>query len=100
MSGKLYKSNLLLFDRQTDSLWSQLLQQAITGSLTGRKLVMVSAQHTTWDFGGASIPIASCYHQRRDSSAITGSTLTHHTAKAVQRCSAWVRMPPHARATS
>jgi hypothetical protein len=49
VSGKLYKSNLLMFDRQTDSLWSQLLQQAITGPLTGKKLVMVPSEHTTWE---------------------------------------------------
>jgi len=56
VSGKLYRSNLLLFDRQTDSLWSQLLQQAITGSLTGKKLVMVSAQHTTWELWRSQHP--------------------------------------------
>jgi hypothetical protein len=47
--GKLYKSNLLMFDHQTDSLWSQLLQQAITGPLTGKKLTMLTAEHTTWE---------------------------------------------------
>ena len=49
VSGKLYRSGLLMFDRQTDSLWSQLLQQAITGPLTGKKLTMLPAEHTTWD---------------------------------------------------
>ena len=49
VSGKLYKSNLLMFDRQTDSLWSQLLQQAITGPFTGKKLTMVAAEHTNWE---------------------------------------------------
>ena len=56
VSGKLYKSNLLLFDRQTDSLWSQLLQQAITGPLTGKKLVMASARHTTWELWRSQHP--------------------------------------------
>jgi hypothetical protein len=50
VSGRLYKSNLLMFDRQTDSLWSQLLQKAITGPLTGKKLVMLPSEHTTWEF--------------------------------------------------
>lgn len=49
VSGRLYKSNLLMFDRQTDSLWSQLLQQAITGPLTGKKLVTLPAELTTWE---------------------------------------------------
>ena len=38
-----------MFDRQTDSLWSQLLQQAITGPFTGKKLTMVAAEHTNWE---------------------------------------------------
>jgi hypothetical protein len=50
VSGKLCKSNLLMYDRQTDSLWSQLLQQAITGPLTGKKLkMMLTAEHTSWE---------------------------------------------------
>jgi len=49
VSGKLYKSALVMYDRETESLWSQIMQQAITGPLTGTKLVMIPAQHTTWD---------------------------------------------------
>ena len=37
-----------MFDRQTDNLWSQLMQQAITGPLTGKKLTILPAEHTTW----------------------------------------------------
>lgn len=47
-SGKLYKSGLVMYDRETESLWSQILQQAITGPMTGTKLKMLSAQETTW----------------------------------------------------
>ncbi len=32
VSGLLYNSNLLLFDRETDSLWSQMLQTSVNGS--------------------------------------------------------------------
>ncbi|MCI0628882.1 MAG: DUF3179 domain-containing protein [Acidobacteria bacterium] len=49
VSGKLYKSALVMYDRETESLWSQIMQQAITGPLTGTKLVMIPAQHTTWE---------------------------------------------------
>jgi len=48
VSGKLYKSGLVLYDRQTESLWSQILEEAITGPMTGAKLSMLPAQHTTW----------------------------------------------------
>lgn len=37
-SGKLWKSNLVMYDRKTDSLWSQVLAEAIVGEMTGTKL--------------------------------------------------------------
>ena len=37
-----------MYDRQTESLWSQILQEAITGPMTGTTLSMLPAQHTTW----------------------------------------------------
>ena len=37
-SGKLWNSNLVMYDRQTDSLWSQVLGEAIVGSMTGTSL--------------------------------------------------------------
>lgn len=38
VSGKLYNSDLLMYDRKTDSLWYQIEGQAIQGPLTGQKL--------------------------------------------------------------
>ncbi|GIW66497.1 MAG: hypothetical protein KatS3mg095_0395 [Candidatus Parcubacteria bacterium] len=37
-SGKLWNSNLVMYDRKTDSLWSQILGEAIAGEMTGEKL--------------------------------------------------------------
>jgi len=37
-SGKLWNSNLVMYDRQTDSYWSQILGEAIKGELAGQKL--------------------------------------------------------------
>lgn len=37
-SGKLWKSNLVMYDRKTDSLWSQILGRAIAGELAGAEL--------------------------------------------------------------
>ncbi len=48
VSGLLYQSNVLLYDRQTESLWSQVKSEAVTGKLTGRKLKLISSNHTTW----------------------------------------------------
>lgn len=48
VSGRLYKDNLLFFDRETDSLWSQLLSQAVTGPHAGTRLAVLPAVNTTW----------------------------------------------------
>ncbi len=48
VSGLLYNSDLVLFDRETESLWSQLLGQAIAGPLRGTRLRSVPLTHTTW----------------------------------------------------
>ena len=37
-SGKLWQSNLVMYDRKTDTLWSQVLGEAIVGDLTGTML--------------------------------------------------------------
>ncbi len=37
-SGMLWKSNLVMYDRKTDSLWSQILGEAIVGEMTGAQL--------------------------------------------------------------
>jgi len=48
VSGLLYNSDVLLFDRQTESLWSQIRGQAVSGPLKGTNLRMIAASHTTW----------------------------------------------------
>ena len=48
VSGKLYNSNVLLYDRVTESLWSQLKMQAVTGKMTGTALKPVPLLNTTW----------------------------------------------------
>lgn len=39
-SGKLYQSNLVMYDRQTNSYWSQILGKAIAGKMLGTKLTL------------------------------------------------------------
>ena len=48
VSGLLYNSDVLLYDRRTGSLWSQILSKAIAGPLKGMTLPPVTASHTTW----------------------------------------------------
>lgn len=48
ISGLLYNSDVLLYDRQTESLWSQILSQAVSGPLKGAHLTSIALSHTTW----------------------------------------------------
>lgn len=49
VTGKLYQRNMVLYDRQTYSLWSQLLSEAVTGPMAGTRLqVLPIAVNTTW----------------------------------------------------
>lgn len=48
VSGLLFNSDVLLYDRATQSLWSQIMSQAISGPRRGEKLQAVALQHTTW----------------------------------------------------
>jgi hypothetical protein len=48
VSGLLYNSDVLMYDRATQSLWSQILSQAISGPLKGTVLQAVPLSHTSW----------------------------------------------------
>ena len=47
-TGKLYQSNLLMYDRLTDSYWSQALGTAVKGPLSGSELVRVPFDVMAW----------------------------------------------------
>jgi hypothetical protein len=47
VSGLLYNSDVLLYDRQTESLWSQIMMEAVSGPLVGEKIEMVPTMNTS-----------------------------------------------------
>ncbi|NNM36278.1 MAG: DUF3179 domain-containing protein [Nitrosopumilus sp.] len=47
-SGKLYNSNLLMYDRLTESYWSQALGLAVKGELSGYQLNLIPFDVITW----------------------------------------------------
>jgi hypothetical protein len=47
-SGKLYNSNLVMYDRTTKSLWSQAMAQGIVGKLAGIKLERIPFDVASW----------------------------------------------------
>ena len=48
VSGLLYNSDLLMYDRNTQSLWSQISAEAISGPMVATKLPILPVWHTTW----------------------------------------------------
>ena len=48
VSGLLYNSDVLLYDKQTESLWSQIMNKAISGQNKGKSLTAHPISHTSW----------------------------------------------------
>jgi hypothetical protein len=48
VSGLLYQSDLLMYDRETESLWSQIGANAVTGTLMGQRLELLRSKTMTW----------------------------------------------------
>ncbi len=49
VSGKLLYNTLVMYDRQTESLWSQLYGAALDGPLSGERLSFFPSHITTWE---------------------------------------------------
>lgn len=48
VSGRLVNSNLVMYDRATDSAWPQMLATAVSGPLAGASLLQFQVVWTTW----------------------------------------------------
>lgn len=48
-SGSLYLSDLVMYDRQTESLWPQIEGAAVAGVLTGAELTVLPASLVSWE---------------------------------------------------
>jgi hypothetical protein len=48
-SGKLYKSDLVMYDRQSHSLWAQMEGRAIVGTYAGTRLTLVPANTISFE---------------------------------------------------
>lgn len=56
VSGMLWRRSLVMIDRETESLWSHLLGEAMEGELEGTKLETLPAVITTWEAWKAAHP--------------------------------------------
>lgn len=48
VSGLLYNSDVLMYDRETESLWSQIMMKSVSGRMRGKSLRLLPLEHTTW----------------------------------------------------
>ena len=56
VSGLLYNSDVLLYDRETESLWSQIKGEAISGPASGTTMEFIPTEFTTWGDWKARYP--------------------------------------------
>lgn len=56
VSGKLHNNNLLMYDRKTESYWSQVRGEAVVGEKTGTKLTVLPAETIAWKDWKAAHP--------------------------------------------
>ena len=64
VSGLLYNSDMLLYDRATESLWSQIMGQAIAGPSKGTRLDPIPVRHTSWKSWREAHPTTSVLSPR------------------------------------
>ena len=55
-TGKLRNSDLVMYDRQTESWWQQFLGEAIVGERTGLRLKMIPARLESWQNFASRFP--------------------------------------------
>lgn len=56
--GRLFEGNTVLIDRNTGSLWAQMLGMAFDGPLKGRGMPLTPVFWTTWNYAGRFFPDA------------------------------------------
>ncbi|MEM8484686.1 MAG: DUF3179 domain-containing protein [Bacteroidota bacterium] len=64
VSGMLRHSDMIMYDRQTETLWQQLSGEAVIGDLTGRILIPVPAQIISFDQFRSAYPAGAVLSKR------------------------------------
>jgi len=73
VSGKLWHSDLVMYDERTGSYWSQILATAIRGPRTGDRLGLVPSTLTTWEQWQRTHPETVVLRPPPESGTIDGS---------------------------
>jgi hypothetical protein len=77
VSGRLWRNDLVLYDRRTESLWSQLLAAAIRGPRAGEQLTLVPSSLTTWGEWRESHPDTQVLLPPPESNTVRGPDATY-----------------------
>jgi hypothetical protein len=78
VSGLLYRNALVMYDRQTQSLWSQIAAAAIQGPEVGSTLTLVPSTLTTWGEFRETYPDGEVLLPPPESSTVTGRGQTRN----------------------
>lgn len=104
VSGRLIKANLVMFDRETETLWQQLTGESIRGPLVGRTLDLVPVQMVPFreflrsDPDGAVMPEDTGFHAFYGQDPYAGYAVNREQASSFQfGYEADPRLPPKAR---
>lgn len=76
VSGLLWRSNLVMYDRLTDSRWAQVAATAIRGPMTGTSLELVPSTLTTWAAWREDHPDSPVLRPPPESNTVVGRDAT------------------------
>ncbi|ERH10425.1 MAG: hypothetical protein J07HX64_02200 [halophilic archaeon J07HX64] len=85
VSGYLYRANLVLYDEESESLWSQLGARAIQGPLTGTRLDRTGSAVTTWGDWQRAAPETSVLVPPPASNTVVGPVSFNYSLEFYQR---------------
>jgi hypothetical protein len=69
VSGLLWEGNLVMFDQETETLWSQMMGEAMRGPLVGERLEILPATLTDWRSWVTRYPETTCMFMDRTADA-------------------------------
>jgi hypothetical protein len=85
VSGYLYRANLVLYDEESGSLWSQLGARAIQGPLTGTRLDRTGSAVTTWEEWQRTAPETSVLVPPPASNTVVGPVSFNYNLEFYER---------------
>ncbi len=83
VSGMLWRENLVMYDRQTDSWWAQAMGEAIHGEFKGTTLEIFPSQMMTWREWRARHPDTLVLRKPSGNRAMRDNYATYHASDRI-----------------